>query len=58
VLDRLRFAMPSVALVFADGGYAGRLVDWARRVLRVVLEIVRKPRGPGGFRGAATAVGH
>lgn len=45
VLDRLRFAVPSVALVFADGGYAGRLVEWARRVLRVVLEIVRKPEG-------------
>ncbi len=49
VLDRLRFAMPSVALVFADGGYAGRLVQWARRVLRVVLEIVRKPEGQVGF---------
>jgi transposase len=49
VLDRLRFAMPSVALVFADGGYTGRLVDWARRVLRVVLEIVRKPEGQVGF---------
>jgi hypothetical protein len=34
VLDRARMAMPSLALVFADGGYAGRLVRWARRVLR------------------------
>lgn len=49
VLDRLRFTMPSVALVFADGGYAGRLVSWARRVLRVEVEIVRKPEDQRGF---------
>jgi len=49
LLDRLRFAMPSVALVWADGGYAGQLVEWARRVLRVTLEIVRKPADQKGF---------
>jgi transposase len=49
VLDRARMAMPSLALVFADGGYAGRLVRWARRVLRTVVEIVRKPAGQRGF---------
>src|SRR5512140_3730601 len=45
VLDRLRFTMPSVALVWADGGYAGQLVIWARNRLRVLVEIVRKPLG-------------
>jgi transposase len=45
VLDRLRFTAPSVALVWADGGYAGHLVTWARRLLRVSVEIVRKPLG-------------
>ena len=37
-------AMPSVAVVFVftQGGYAGCLVHWARRVLRVAIEIVRK----------------
>lgn len=49
ILNRLRFAMPSVALVFADGGYAGRLVNWVHRVLRRTLEIVRKPEGQRGF---------
>ncbi|MGH4012434.1 MAG: transposase [Pseudonocardiaceae bacterium] len=49
VLDRARMAMPSLALVFADGGYAGRLVAWVRRVLRIVVEIVRKPEGQRGF---------
>jgi transposase len=48
-LDRLRFAMPSVAVVFADGGYAGRLVRWADHVLRVSVQVVRKPSGQRGF---------
>ncbi|MGI8762293.1 MAG: IS5 family transposase [Jatrophihabitantaceae bacterium] len=45
VLDRLRFTMPSVAHIWADGGYAGKLIDWARDRLRVAIEIVRKPLG-------------
>src|SRR5512144_655079 len=28
VLERLRFRMPSVAVIWADGGYAGRLVGY------------------------------
>ena len=39
LLERLRFAMPSVALVWADGGYAGRLVIWARKVLSFTVEV-------------------
>jgi transposase len=31
VLDQARTAMPSIALAWADGGYAGRLVQFARR---------------------------
>jgi transposase len=49
VLERLRFAMPSVATVFADGGHAGRLVAFARQVLRVAVEVVRKPADQQGF---------
>ena len=49
VLDRAKMAMPSLALVFADGGYAGRLLAWAARIPRIVIEIVRKPDGQRGF---------
>ena len=35
--------------VFADQGFAGRLVDWARDILRTTLEIVRKPADQRGF---------
>ncbi len=49
VLDKARMAMPSIALVWADGGYAGRCVEFARRMLRITLQIVRKPDGQRGF---------
>ena len=31
LLDRLKMTMPSLSLLWADGGYAGRLVEWADR---------------------------
>ena len=45
LLDRLTMAMPSLSLLWADGGYAGRLVDWAEAVAHITVEIVRKPLG-------------
>ena len=35
--------------MFADGGFAGRLLDWAHQVLRTTIHIVRKPAGQQGF---------
>jgi transposase len=35
--------------VFADAGFAGRLVEWAQAVLYIIVEIVRKPTGQKGF---------
>jgi transposase len=49
VLDRARMAMPSIVLVWADGGYAGQLVDFARRFLDLAVDIVRKPAGQHTF---------
>jgi len=49
VLERLRFRMPSVAVVWADGGYAGRLVAYARQILKVTVDIVRKKDGQRTF---------
>lgn len=36
-------------LVFADGDFAGRLVEWATRVLGILVEVVRKPGEQKGF---------
>jgi transposase len=30
--------------VFADGGYAGKLVEWAKQKANLVLSIVKRPR--------------
>lgn len=49
VLDRVRFAVPSMVTVFADGGYAGRLVTHARQLLRIAVELVKKPADQKGF---------
>ncbi len=35
--------------VFADQGFAGRFVDWARDTLKTTVEIVRKPADQRGF---------
>jgi transposase len=49
VLEQLRFGMPSVVTAFADGGYAGRLVVYARQILRLLVEVVAKPTDQKGF---------
>ena len=49
VLDRAKMAMPSLVCVWADGGYAGKLVAWVARYCRIMLEIVRKRKGQRTF---------
>ncbi|MFJ3762640.1 IS5 family transposase [Streptomyces sp. NPDC090080] len=48
-LERLRRTYFSVRLVWADGGYAGRLVDWAAEKLQLTLDIVRRTDDTSGF---------
>jgi transposase len=45
LLWNLRKAFPSVRLTWADGGYAGKLVTWAKSKLtpKLTLEIVKRP---------------
>ena len=49
VLAAMSTAYPAVSLVWADGGYAGKLVEWAQTAARIVLEIVKKPERQRGF---------
>ncbi|WP_327040156.1 hypothetical protein OG400_19895 [Micromonospora ureilytica] len=37
------YAATPIRHVFADSGFAGRLVDWARDLLRTTIEILRNP---------------
>jgi transposase len=43
LLWNLRRAFPQVKLAWADGGYAGKLVTWAKNSLGLALQIVRRP---------------
>jgi transposase len=38
-----------VRFVFADAGFAGRLLDWAHNILATTLHVVRKPADQRGF---------
>jgi putative transposase len=52
LLWNLRKAFPSIRLTWADGGYAGKLVTWAKTRLKpkLTLEIVRRPDDLHAFR--------
>jgi putative transposase len=49
LLERRRRPMPRLRRIWADGAYRGRLVRWARRAAKWVLEIVSRPPGSTGF---------
>ncbi len=49
LLARLREKFSTITLVWADGGYAGRLVVWAESVLAVTVSIVKRRDDTRGF---------
>lgn len=46
----LRNAFSTITLVWADGGYAGRLVTWAKTVLSLTVGVVRRTDDLKGFK--------
>ena len=55
VLAAVRKAFPTISLVWADGGYAGKLVEWAKAAARLVDRA--KARRAAHLRGAAQTLG-
>lgn len=49
MLKRSRARFPFVELAYADGGYAGRLVRWAKARTHIALEVVKRTPGQAGF---------
>lgn len=47
VLEQLAASCSRVSLVWADGGYAGKLVAWAAETLGLALSIVKRSELPG-----------
>ena len=39
----------NIALIWADAGYRGRFIEWARTQLAVIVEVVTKREGQQGF---------
>jgi transposase len=49
MLPRLRARFHKITLVWADGGYTGRLVTWAKEKLQLTLQIVKRSDDMKGF---------
>jgi len=49
VLRKLVGRFPRLKLIWADGGYAGQLIEWSRQLGRWVLEIVKRSDDVKGF---------
>jgi transposase len=49
LLALLRQRFSTITLVWADGGYAGRLVSWAHQVLTLTVTIVKRSDDTTGF---------
>ncbi|MFG2525137.1 transposase [Streptomyces sp. NPDC048527] len=49
LLEQLRRLHRKITLVWADGGYSGRLVDFAREHLALAPTIVKRPDDSTGF---------
>jgi transposase len=49
LLEQLTASCRRIRLIWADGGYAGTLVDWARTSLTIVLQIVKRSDDATGF---------
>lgn len=49
VLEKVRNKLPCLRLIWADGGYAGQLVEWVKSVCSWVLEIVKRSDDQKGF---------
>jgi transposase len=45
----IRTVFPTIRLIWADGGYAGKLVDYAANALGITVQIVSKLAGQAGF---------
>ncbi|MCC5660860.1 IS5 family transposase [Nostoc sp. XA010] len=50
VLDKIQYSFPKLHLIWADAGYAGKLVDWVRYFIGCAIEIVKRSDDTSGFK--------
>ena len=49
VLQKIKDTIQRLCLIWADGAYAGELIDWVKDKCGLKLEIQRGPKGAKGF---------
>lgn len=49
LLSLLRERFSTITLVWADGGYAGRLITWASKVLSLTVQVIKRTEAMTGF---------
>ena len=49
VFEKIKGRFSRLKLIWADGGYAGQLVEWVKDVCGWLLEIVKRNKGATGF---------
>ena len=49
LFEKAKGRFPRLRLIWADGGYAGKLVDWVKTICHRVLEIVKRSDDVKGF---------
>jgi transposase len=50
LLAALRARFSTISLVWADGGYAGRLIDWSKWVVSLTVQVVKRTDDVKGFK--------
>lgn len=50
VFEKAKPLFPSLRLIWADGGYAGKLVTWTKKTCAWILEIVKRTDDVKGFK--------
>jgi len=49
VLEKIKGKFNRLLLIWADGGYAGKLIEWVKATITCTLEIVKKNQNIKGF---------
>jgi transposase len=49
LLAAVRAKFSTIMLVWVDGGYTGRLVDWAKKILALRIQVVKRTDDMSGF---------
>lgn len=49
VFERIKTSYPTLKLIWADGGYAGKLIEWVKQNTGWKLEIVKRSDDVKGF---------